>query len=134
MEVKCPYCQSPTILVTAQQLYGLSADPLKPKNYWACLPCKAWVGCHGNSEKPLGTPAKANLRRMRRKAHAVFDPLWMAEDGYHRDDAYAWLGKMLGITGEVHIGEMNVRECERVIEICEPLSKKLVKPMPVEDI
>lgn len=127
MEVKlCRYCHQPAVLTR----YGEAEYPYRNGDYgpmWACTPCKAWVGCHRGTEKPLGGLANAELRQWKIKAHAAFDPLWqgkMRRDKCSKKAArtagYRWLAMKLKIDVKLcHIGYMNVDECRRVVEICE---------------
>ena len=95
---------------------------------WICLPCKAWVGCHKGTEKALGCLATAEHREWKIKAHAAFDPLWkrkieneQCSKGHARRAGYKWLSQQLGIPeSKTHIGYMNIDECKRVVEVCQP--------------
>lgn len=46
---------------------------------YLCRPCNAYVGCHNNTRKPLGTMADAETREWRKKAHAVIDLIWKSK-------------------------------------------------------
>lgn len=81
--------------------------------YW-CEPCDAYVGCHNNTRNPLGTMANKELREWRRKAHAVFDPLWR-EGHMSRKKAYQRLKDKMGHT--THIGESDVQMCKQIIKV-----------------
>lgn len=127
MTKHCRYCQQPARLVLIGgegYPYGRDYGPM-----WVCPPCKAWVGCHPGTEKPLGGLANAELRALKIKAHAAFDPLWqgkMRRDGCSKGKArragYAWLAAQLGIdVKKCHIGYMNMDECQRVVQICDAL-------------
>lgn len=127
---KCRYCQQEAALLRiSQDGYPYSRDygPM-----WVCVPCAAWVGCHRGTEKPLGGLATAELRALKIKAHAAFDPLWegkMRRDKCDKRTArtagYRWLAGKLGIDVKLcHIGYMNEAECKRVIEICEAVRSK----------
>lgn len=76
--------------------------------------CRAGVGCHPDG-RPLGTPATHETRRARMRAHAAFDPLWKTKR-MSRARAYAWLAEAME-RREVHMGEMDVWECELVIRL-----------------
>lgn len=112
---KCPYCQEDSILVHSSEIYG------KGKNYgmmWACFPCGAWVGCHGDTDRALGRLADRTLREAKKAAHAWFDPLWK-KTTRSRNKAYKWLAETLGISGRVcHIGYMDVEQCREVVRVC----------------
>jgi len=98
---------------------------------WVCAPCKAWVGCHPGTEKPLGGLANKQLRDLKMEAHRFFDPLWKKKiekegcsKGFARRAAYKWLAKQMGMTVKTcHIGYMDNKECERVIKICSKFYK-----------
>ena len=119
----CPYCKQPAKLVDSKEIYGISYGWA-----WFCKPCKAWVGCHKNSKKhaPLGRLANAELRYWKKKAHAVFDPLWqrkMKRDnctkGQARKAAYKWLAKQLQIEiKDCHVGMFDVEKCKKTVEAC----------------
>lgn len=81
--------------------------------------CRGAMGCHPNG-KMLGTPADADTRTERRRAHFWFDKLWDKKTPHtpfqSRGEAYAWLARQLGKKA-VHIAEMNWKECQSVISI-----------------
>lgn len=79
-----------------------------------CKPCDAYVGCHQNTEKPLGTLANKELREWRTKAHAHIDPLWK-EKGWSRQSVYKYLKKTFG--REIHVGESDIETCKRILQI-----------------
>ena len=126
--VICPYCNEPAAYVNSAAIYG-------GRDYgmvYLCSPCKAWVGVHDGTDKPLGRLANAELREWKKKAHAAFDPLWIRkfekrvkERGmdykvfYARGSGYKWLAQQLGITSkECHIGMFDVEMCKRVVDVC----------------
>lgn len=118
--VVCPYCTCPARLVAGDVVYPHRTD-LHAKRLWYCGPCRAWVGVHDGTTRPLGRLANAELRRAKQRAHAAFDPLWL--DSISRREArkreYAWLARELGIENpHCHIGEFDVATCYRVVEIC----------------
>lgn len=114
MTVICDYCKAPADLVAGREIY-----PHIPK-LWAnaiyrCLPCKARVGCHPGTTKPLGRLANAELRAAKMAAHAAFDPLWKGGE-MKRKDAYRALASALGVRFEdCHIGMFDVPMCARVV-------------------
>ena len=110
----CPYCGNPAVFYKSSVSFhrGVDYGPL-----WACKPCRAWVGCHPKSRKPLGRLANARLRAAKMDAHQVFDQLWRF-GSMNRQAAYKWLAGELGIPWrECHIGMFDVETCERVVEI-----------------
>lgn len=83
-----------------------------------CPDCRAWVGVHRGSDKPLGRLADEKLRYWKRCAHAAFDPIWKSRK-MSRHAAYAWLSQQMGLPVEqTHIGMFNINQCRKVIEIC----------------
>jgi len=59
--MKCDYCQQQAKLVTGDIIYPHRPD-LYSKKIWHCEPCRAWVGTHKGTVKPLGRLANAELR------------------------------------------------------------------------
>lgn len=110
----CPYCGRAAQLVDSAVIYGRSYGTI-----WLCAPCDAYVGCHKNSKKhaPLGRLANAELRALKMKAHAAFDPLWK-EGKMARNEAYRHLQELLGETHLVHIGFSDEAMCRRIIKAC----------------
>jgi hypothetical protein len=59
--------------------------------------------------------ANTELREWKKKAHAVFDPLWKY-GRMDRSEAYRWLAAELTLpSAECHIGMFDIDMCERVI-------------------
>lgn len=117
MKPICPYCANVSELVSGNVVYPHRKD-LHAKPFWRCEPCGAYVGCHPNTERPLGRLADAQLRKAKMRAHAAFDPIWKLRK-MNRSSAYHWLSKQLGIPqSETHIGMMDAPTCERVVSIC----------------
>lgn len=126
----CPYCGASAKKVTGQTIYPHRQD-LSDKVFYQCSPCKAWVGCHKGTDKPLGRLADAKLRQAKQKAHAAFDPLWktkMQRDNCSKKKArgagYKWLAGQLKIEiKDCHIGMFTPEQCNLVIEVCQKLRK-----------
>ncbi|PPE78258.1 hypothetical protein C3941_19530 [Kaistia algarum] len=123
--VPCTYCGKAAELVTGATMYPHRPD-LAAKQFYRCVPCSAWVGCHDGTTRPLGILATAELRQAKSAAHAAFDRLWKAKierDGCSKKAArgagYAWLADQLGIeAADCHIGMMDAATCRRVVELC----------------
>jgi len=118
--VDCPYCHGQAELVDSEVIYGRSYGMA-----YLCRPCKAWVGCHAGTVKPLGRLANAELRAAKMAAHSAFDPLWQAKvkQGWSKKKArgagYNWLIEQLGIPREeCHIGMMDAETCRKVVDVC----------------
>ena len=116
----CCHCGSNVTLVDNAQIYG------KPYGNWpyaylcSSSKCFSYVGLHPYTLIPLGSLATASMRNARKKAKAVFNPLWESGN-MTRSEAYIWLAGELGIinTEECHIGWFDVETCNKVITICE---------------
>jgi ssDNA-binding Zn-finger/Zn-ribbon topoisomerase 1 len=124
----CPFCGKPVFLRDSSIIYN-------GKSYgsaWVCSgfpKCDSYVNCHPGSIKSLGKLSDKETRIWRQKAHAAFDPIWKARlqrnkhrPGYHigmaRGSRYKKLARLMGLK-ECHIGEMNKKQCKKVIKICE---------------
>lgn len=115
--VTCPYCHRAGELVSGAAVYPYRLD-LRGKSFWRCEPCKAWVGCHPGTIKPLGRLANAELRAAKQRAHAAFDPLWKS-GAMGRAEAYGWLADAIGVSrANCHIGMMDVDACSAVVAAC----------------
>lgn len=115
--MNCIYCQKPAQLVTGKEIYP--AHPhLWHKHFWHCKTCKAYVGCHPGSKRPLGELSNAQTRRLRVDAHFALDNLW--ENGIMtRRQAYKWLmGELQISTEECHIGMFDEEMCRKTIDAC----------------
>ena len=113
---KCPYCQSLSVLVDSAAIYNGQSYG----NAYVCEnypECDTYVGCHPDSANPVGTLANAQLREWRKKAHAIFDQIWMG-GGKSRAAAYTELANRMNMkVSRCHIGMMNAAQCQKVIEI-----------------
>jgi hypothetical protein len=117
MNPVCDYCKRPAILTNGKEVYPHRPD-LAEKLFWYCPDCKAWVGVHAGSTRPLGRLANKELRQAKMRAHSAFDPLYQ-NGAMKRNSAYKWLGDTLGIPRrECHIGMMDVDMCNRVVAAC----------------
>lgn len=111
----CPYCGKASVLVDSAEIYhGKSYGPM-----YLCRRCHAYVGVHKGTTRPLGRLADAELRELKKKAHAAFDPIWKSGK-LKRGHAYARLAKKLGVK-EIHIGESDIDMCKKIIELSQTL-------------
>ena len=123
----CPYCKAKTSFVNSNLIYQQSYGMI-----YICFECDAYVGCHKGTDKSKGSLANRSLRKLRNKAHSVFDPLWKAKmirDGCSqskaRNAAYDWLSRELGIQRELtHIAMFDDQQCHSVIELCSQFYKR----------
>lgn len=113
----CAYCKQPSKLYKdSTPIYGKDYGPV-----WACIPCKAWVGCHPGGVKPLGRLAKKRLRVLKHEVHESFDKIWKFKI-MRRTQAYQWLSNQLGIPKQyTHVGMFNEDTCTKAITICKKL-------------
>ena len=114
----CPYCGTVAVCIDSKEIYGRSYGLA-----WKCPTCPdVYVGCHKGTRQPLGRLADAELRNAKIAAHAAFDPLWK-RGTMTRSEAYWWLAKALNLAEPPHIGEMNLDQCRRVVEVCRMASQ-----------
>lgn len=126
-KVKCPYCGKKANLVDSSEIYNGRSYGL----VWLCRPCRAYVGVHEGTEKPLGRLANKELREWKVKAHSAFDRLWKTKiirDGCSKTKARKagcrWLAGELGVSvKQCHIGMFDVNDCKRVVEICQNIGR-----------
>ena len=119
--MNCPYCGKEAEWCENSRIYG--------KNYGAsymcyfCEPCNAYVGCHQNTRKPLGTMANKELREMRIKAHGNID--WLYKTGrIKRHNLYKRLTEHFG--RPIHIGESDLETAKAIAQM-DP--KTLLSPL-----
>ena len=111
----CHYCDSTVNLVSGKEVYPHRSD-LYNKSFYKCGGCKAYVGCHPDSTKPLGIVADKDLRILKSQTHDVFDYLWKSRK-MSRKEAYARLAKDLKIEVELcHVGLFDTEMCKKAIE------------------
>jgi len=128
----CPYCDQPAELVTGAAIHPKRAELARLK-FYRCVPCEAHVGTHkagayrviagkkvmSDGTQPLGRLANPELRRAKQLAHAAFDPLWGLSGTMGHKQAHVWLaGQMHLKVDESHIGDYDVAQCARVVEVC----------------
>ena len=83
------------------------------------------MGCHNDTGSPLGTLAKAALRKLRMETHAAFDPVWQLLEignGWSRSKArstaYTWLaGQMHIAADQCHIGMFDEIACRHALQV-----------------
>lgn len=109
-KVYCDYCGRQAEYVDSKVVYGKSYGMM-----YLCRNCMAYVGVHKGTDKPLGRLANAELRYWKKRAHAVFDPLWQrGRFRGHRNAAYGWLAQKMGLPVEqTHIGMFDVAQCRK---------------------
>lgn len=116
-KVLCPYCGGQAYPIKGVELYP-DMPTVAENVFWKCSPCYAWVGCHQNSDEPMGGLANRELRLARRDAHYWFDRIWKT-GRLGRTAAYKWLAYEMGMhRNDCHIGKFDVGQCREVIKIC----------------
>ena len=128
----CPYCGAEV------RFHRSSAFIYCGRDYGAVYACSrypvcdAYVGVHKGTSEALGRLANRELREWKKRAHAAFDPIWEARaargtpKGKARGATYGWLADQLGIAAkDTHIGMFDVAMCQRVVEICEPMRRRI---------
>lgn len=109
--MNCPYCNKKASFITSKKFYGKDYG----SNMYICRPCDAYVGTHGNTTRALGTMAKYELRELRKKAHAAFDPLWR-DKIMTRTEAYTWMQETMKLEKkDAHIGLFDEEQCQRLV-------------------
>jgi len=122
LTLKCPYCNQFSELIDSAELYGKSYGMM-----YICRPCDAYVGCHNDTIKPLGTMADFVTREARKDAHIYFDKLWKKEY-MTRSEAYAWLQEQFILPKEkCHIGCFDKEHCMVVIELSDRKLRNLIQ-------
>ncbi|MEY4572644.1 MAG: hypothetical protein RLZ10_1888 [Bacteroidota bacterium] len=120
----CPYCNCETKLVTDKEIYGPNSN--FNKKFIQCINNNDhYVGTRANG-KSLGRLADSELRVLKRKAHALFDPLWEGQDAIFksRDKAYIWLSRRMNLSNDrTHFAMFDKIQCERSIEIITRFNK-----------
>ncbi len=119
----CPYCARLADLVTTRDIYPHRPD-LPEKNYWRCLPCRAWVGCHVGTTNALGRLADGPLRLAKSAVHREFDPIWKS-GRMTRKEAYRRLSVGMNLAGhKCHIGKFDIETCARALDVIRTIDKE----------
>ena len=112
------WCTTCNCVVEARKTDGSEIYPhrkdLKELIFYKCT-CNSTIGCHKDTDKPMGTLANDKLKKARIVAHKEFDDLF--KNGYmSRKKAYEWLSDKLNISKDnCHIGMFNIEECNLVV-------------------
>lgn len=125
--IRCTKCPGKAWLTPAREVYRNA--PLGEYVYW-CRPCDTRVGCHGKTTRPLGTPADAELRRMRELVHKHIDPIWKADlaeyrktqPHYNENKAqtkfYQRLATAMQLNeNDCHVAKFDLAKCQRALEL-----------------
>lgn len=112
--VPCPKHKEPMKL---RRTYKYTYADGSPKWFYYCRHwpfCTISVSAHPDGE-PMGDPGDERTKAARAILHMMFDPLWQC-GAVTRDDAYAWLVSVTGLSPEeCHIGKFNEEMCLIII-------------------
>ncbi len=129
--MRCPYCGSPVIFRSAEGIYREDGNGTMLYVCGSYPECDAYVRVHAGTRIPVGSLADRNLRRLRRRAHDVFDQLYLS--GYMgKQDAYQWLAGLIDAPlSEAHIGHLGeyycgqvITESRKILKQCEAVRKE----------
>ena len=112
--MNCPECGAPMIL---RKTNKFKTKDGKPRLFYGCSTwpnCNATHGAHPDGS-PLGVPANAEVKKLRREAHILLENIFGKWESIEKDgkaSMYAWLGKN---TKSGHVGKMGKEELEELI-------------------
>lgn len=99
---------------------------------WMCNSCGASVGCHPDTDIPLGFMASGEVRKLRRVAHSCFDDIWRA--GFmSRERAKEWMRESLNLKVEFHISQIKYTQLLKCIQLCEEYLLQKTKRITLKD-
>lgn len=108
----CDNCASLNIAIETYRNAPADSWPM----IWRCDDCGSFVGCHPNTQRPLGKMANARTRHLRAKAHEAFDPIWKEYRLLPRELAYSWLARQLGISpNDCHFALLDQKQLQMAI-------------------
>lgn len=116
----CPYCKKEALWCENKEIYGKNYG----KSYmcWLCKECDAYVGCHNNTKKPLGTMANKTTRALRIKAKNYwienFAPDYKTIGSNKKGKYYYKLSQLLNIPyEETHFAMFSQSVCIKVLQL-----------------
>jgi hypothetical protein len=117
----CPYCNSPTLEVTGDEIYGPGRGYGHIKMFKCSGSCDAYSTSKWEHGLRVSTGSLANkeLRELRKKCHQLFDVQWKGKtnEKLARRKCYAWLQEFTKLPEELaHFGMFNVEQCRQIIE------------------
>ena len=113
---RCPYCDSPTLEVTGDEIYGKGHGYGHIKMYKCSGSCDAYSGSklEYGIRVSMGSLANKELRELRKKCHKLFDVQWKgnSNEPLARRKCYIWLQEFTHLPEELaHIGMFNIEQC-----------------------
>ncbi len=117
----CPYCNSPSLEVTGDEIYGPGRGYGHIKMFKCSSSCDAYSTSKWEHGLRVSTGSLANkeLRELRKKCHQLFDVQWKGKpnEKLARRKCYAWLQEFTKLPEELaHFGMFNVEQCRQIIE------------------
>ena len=117
----CPYCNSPSLEVTGDEIYGPGRGYGHIKMFKCSGSCDAYSTSKWEHGLRVSTGSLANkeLRELRKKCHQLFDVQWKGKpnEKLARRKCYAWLQEFTKLPEELaHFGMFNVEQCRQIIE------------------
>lgn len=116
VNIICPLCGAPMILrITSKFQYADGTN----RKFYGCSKFPECRSAHGANPdgSPVGIPADDETKKLRIKAHDLFDRLWKSRY-VSRGKAYAIMQEKLHISAEeCHIGMMDKTMAQKVIDI-----------------
>lgn len=101
---ECPFCGSEVVFTSNKELYGKEYGNGK---CYLCRKCKASVGTHNGTTKPLGIMANREMKILKKACHDLFDVTWKTKM-LNRNEAYRRLAILLGIKQQdCHFGHFS---------------------------
>ncbi|USL16590.1 MULTISPECIES: zinc-finger-containing protein [Bacillus cereus group] len=102
---KCTFCNGEVVLTSNKELYGKEYGNGK---CYLCRKCKASVGTHNGTTRPLGILANREMKILKKTCHDLFDITWKNKI-LNRTEAYKRLARLLGIKQEdCHFGHFEI--------------------------
>lgn len=97
---------------------------LAEKNFYICPKCKQYIGCHPNTNRPLGVIPTQEMKKARMIIHGLIDPLWK-KGIISRGKLYRLIAKELGIK-QYHTGwTRSIGQCRQVYRAASKIIKEL---------
>lgn len=114
--MQCPYCDGEMEERDSSVIYN-------GKSYGPILLCSNFPECDARigirNGKPMGTPARHELRELRKACHARFDPLWKS-GRMARSQAYQHLQQIMDLPKqEAHIALFREEQCRKLLALLE---------------
>jgi len=77
--------------------------------------CYSFAYCFPGTSRSVGQLADKNTRKLRKRAHEVFDQLWISLE-MTRNEAYLFMSKVMSLSKKkAHIAQFSKYECEKLI-------------------